>query len=200
MDGMETLRLIMRSAPLPVILFSTHSKEGATPRSRLSRWAPSIFSPSPRMPPPATSMKSPTSLIAKIKVAKRARRRKLPPRYRGLARAEKRPRAPRFLRAASSLSEFPPAVQTHCNLFCRQIPADFLSTIIVVQHMPEGFTDNVLRKRLDECCALEVQEARSGDLLLAGRVFNLSGKSPTSWFAAACLAVTWWLSLRRPPV
>ncbi len=28
-DGMETLRLIMRRAPLPVILFSTHSKEGA---------------------------------------------------------------------------------------------------------------------------------------------------------------------------
>src|SRR5260370_25212723 len=27
MDGMETLRLIMRRAPLPVILFSTHSKE-----------------------------------------------------------------------------------------------------------------------------------------------------------------------------
>src|ERR1700719_4523725 len=29
MDGMETLRLIMRRAPLPVIVFSTHSKEGA---------------------------------------------------------------------------------------------------------------------------------------------------------------------------
>ena len=28
MDGMETLRLIMGRAPLPVILFSTHSKEG----------------------------------------------------------------------------------------------------------------------------------------------------------------------------
>src|SRR5256885_10919608 len=27
-DGMETLRLIMRRMPLPVILFSTHSKEG----------------------------------------------------------------------------------------------------------------------------------------------------------------------------
>jgi len=24
-------------------------------------------------------------------------------------------------------------------------------------------------RRLDECCALEVQEAKSGDLLLAGR-------------------------------
>ena len=29
MDGIETLRMIMRSAPLPVIVFSTHSKEGA---------------------------------------------------------------------------------------------------------------------------------------------------------------------------
>ena len=29
MDGMETLRLIMRRAPVPVIVFSTHSKEGA---------------------------------------------------------------------------------------------------------------------------------------------------------------------------
>ena len=29
MDGIETLRMIMRSAPLPVIVFSTHSKQGA---------------------------------------------------------------------------------------------------------------------------------------------------------------------------
>src|SRR5208282_3048216 len=55
-----------------------------------------------------------------------------------------------------------------------QIPADFLSTIIVVQHMPEGFTE-MFAKRLDECCALEVQEAHSGDLLLAGRVLICPG-------------------------
>ena len=29
MDGLEALRLIMRRAPMPVIVFSTHSKEGA---------------------------------------------------------------------------------------------------------------------------------------------------------------------------
>src|SRR5260370_2719554 len=29
MDGMETLRLIMRRAPLPVIVFSTHSTQAA---------------------------------------------------------------------------------------------------------------------------------------------------------------------------
>src|SRR5437879_11525896 len=33
--------------------------------------------------------------------------------------------------------------------------------------MPEGFTE-MFARRLDECCELEVQEAKSGDLLLAG--------------------------------
>src|SRR5207245_5704754 len=55
-----------------------------------------------------------------------------------------------------------------------QIPADFQSSIVVVQHMPEGFTE-MFAKRLDECCALEVHEARSGDLLLAGRVLICPG-------------------------
>ena len=55
-----------------------------------------------------------------------------------------------------------------------QIPADFLSVILVVQHMPEGFTE-MFAKRLDDCCALEVHEARSGDLLLAGRVLICPG-------------------------
>jgi two-component system chemotaxis response regulator CheB len=55
-----------------------------------------------------------------------------------------------------------------------QIPADFQSTLVVVQHMPEGFTE-MFAKRLDECCALEVHEARSGDLLLAGRVLICPG-------------------------
>jgi two-component system chemotaxis response regulator CheB len=55
-----------------------------------------------------------------------------------------------------------------------QIPADFPGCIVVVQHMPEGFTD-MFAKRLDECCALNVKEAQSGDLLLAGRVLICPG-------------------------
>jgi two-component system chemotaxis response regulator CheB len=45
---------------------------------------------------------------------------------------------------------------------------------LIVQHMPEGFTE-MFAKRLDECCALDIQEARSGDLLLAGRVLICPG-------------------------
>jgi len=55
-----------------------------------------------------------------------------------------------------------------------QIPGDFPATFVVVQHMPEGFTE-MFARRLDECCALDVQEAKSGDLLVAGRVLVCPG-------------------------
>jgi two-component system chemotaxis response regulator CheB len=54
------------------------------------------------------------------------------------------------------------------------IPAEFSASILLVQHMPEGFTE-MFARRLDECCALDVQEARSGDMLLAGRVLVCPG-------------------------
>jgi len=80
MDGMETLRLIMGSRATPGVLFSTHSKEGDTPRSKaLALGRRRILSPIRRMPRGPPRGKSPTSSIAKIKVAKRAAGRRLPP-------------------------------------------------------------------------------------------------------------------------
>ena len=55
-----------------------------------------------------------------------------------------------------------------------QLPEDFPGTLIVVQHMPEGFTQ-MFARRLDECSAIEVKEARSGDLLLSGRALICPG-------------------------
>jgi len=55
-----------------------------------------------------------------------------------------------------------------------QLPPDFPGTILVVQHMPEGFTD-MFARRLDELCSLRVKEAQSGDVLQAGRVLICPG-------------------------
>jgi two-component system chemotaxis response regulator CheB len=55
-----------------------------------------------------------------------------------------------------------------------QLPKDFPGTILVVQHMPEGFTE-MFSRRLDEICAIKVKEAQSGDLLLAGRALVCPG-------------------------
>jgi two-component system chemotaxis response regulator CheB len=55
-----------------------------------------------------------------------------------------------------------------------QLPADFSGSIVVVQHMPDGFTE-LFAKRLDECCPIRVKEAQSGDLLVAGRALICPG-------------------------
>jgi two-component system chemotaxis response regulator CheB len=55
-----------------------------------------------------------------------------------------------------------------------QLPADFPGTILVVQHMPEGFTE-MFSRRLDETCSIQVKEAQSGDLLLSGRALLCPG-------------------------
>src|SRR6266849_2483247 len=174
MDGMETLRLIMRRAPLPVILFSTHSKEGGYATLKALAHGAVDFLAKPKDAAAGHLEGIADQLIAKIKVAKRAAGRKLPPVVLDEKPAPKKgTRAalpPRRVVAIGISTGGPNALQ----FVLSQIPADFQSTIIIVQHMPEGFTE-MFAKRLDECCALEVQEARSGDLLLAGRVLICPG-------------------------
>jgi two-component system chemotaxis response regulator CheB len=54
------------------------------------------------------------------------------------------------------------------------LPPDFPGAIVVVQHMPDGFTD-MFARRLDELSPLRVKEAQSGDLLQPGRVLICPG-------------------------
>ena len=174
MDGMETLRLIMRRMPLPVILFSTHSKEGGYATLKALAYGAVDFLAKPKDAAAGRLDEIADQLIAKIKVARRAVGRKLPPAVIVEAAAPRKEiRAawpPRRVIAIGISTGGPNALQ----FVLSQIPGDFQSTILIVQHMPEGFTE-MFAKRLDECCALHVHEARSGDLLLAGRVLICPG-------------------------
>lgn len=49
------------------------------------------------------------------------------------------------------------------------LPADFGVPILVLQHMPPGYT-RALSERLNRASAIDVQEAQDGDRLLTGRV------------------------------
>jgi len=175
MDGLEMLRLIMRTAPLPIILFSTHSKQGGYVTLKALSLGAVDFLAKPKDAAAGHLEEIADRLIAKIKVAKHAAKRKLPP----VVVKEEPPKpakgsrpalAPRRVIAVGISTGGPNALQYVLS----QIPSDFLSTIVVVQHMPEGFTE-MFAKRLDECCRLEVHEARSGDLLLAGRALICPG-------------------------
>src|SRR5262250_1052659 len=175
MDGMETLRLIMKRAPLPVILLSTHSKEGAYSTLKALALGAVDFIPKPVDASAGHLETIAAQLIEKIKLAKRVVGRKLPPAVvpDDPQRQKKgnRPMLPPSRIIAIGISTGGPNA---LQFVLSQIPADFPCAIIVVQHMPEGFTE-MFARRLDECCAVDVQEARSGNLLVAGRTLICPG-------------------------
>jgi two-component system chemotaxis response regulator CheB len=81
-----------------------------------------------------------------------------------------RPVAPTHIIAIGVSTGGPNALQ---YLFSK-LPVEFSGSILVVQHMPDGFTE-LFAKRLDETCPIRVKEAQSGDLLVAGRALICPG-------------------------
>ncbi len=55
-----------------------------------------------------------------------------------------------------------------------QIPKDFPASLLIVQHMPAGFTE-MFAMRLNSSCEIEVKEAKDGDIVLPGRALIAPG-------------------------
>ncbi|MBZ5679438.1 MAG: chemotaxis response regulator protein-glutamate methylesterase [Acidobacteriia bacterium] len=172
MNGIDTLKEIMRRQPVPVIVFSSHSTEGASVTLKALGLGAFDFVAKPR----DASMhlaETAKELIVKVKAAAAC---KLKPRILPgvVPRPEKRaaPSAgtPTKIVAIGISTGGPQALE----FVLSQLPADFPGSIVVVQHMPEGFTD-MFARRLDELCALRVKEAQSGDVLQLGRVLICPG-------------------------
>lgn len=56
------------------------------------------------------------------------------------------------------------------------LPDDFVKPILVVQHMPEGFT-GVMAESLDKKCKQHVMEGKNGDVVRAGQIIIAPGGS-----------------------
>jgi len=171
MNGIDTLKEIMRRRPLPVIVFSSHSTEGASVTMKALGLGAFDFAPKPK---DATIHMAETAreLIAKVKAAAEC---KLKPNLLTAtpARLEKVTAAPAPPNKVIGVGVSTGGPQS-LEFMLTQLPGDFPGTIVIVQHMPEGFTD-MFARRLDEICALRVKEAQSGDHLQAGRVLICPG-------------------------
>jgi len=173
MGGLDMLKEIMRRRRLPVIVVSSHSTEGASITLKALSLGAFDFVAKPvdvtaRMPEIASE------LIAKIKAAAQSRGISVKPPAPAQTRAAKtspdaKAVATRVVAIGVSTGG-PQALQYVLS----QLPADFPASVLVVQHMPEGFTE-MFAKRLDETCAIRVKEAQTGDALLAGRVLIAPG-------------------------
>ncbi len=173
MGGLDMLKEIMRGHRLPVIVVSSHSTEGASITLKALSMGAFDFVAKPR----DVSARMPEiarDLIGKIKAAAQSHLVHIPSvpqslHSSGKAIPDGKKQPARFIAVGVSTGG-PQALQ----YMLAQLPAHFPGTVVVVQHMPEGFTE-MFARRLDECCAVAVKEAQSGDLLLPGRVLICPG-------------------------
>jgi len=171
MNGIDTLKEIMRRQPIPVIVFSSHSTEGASVTMKALGLGAFDFVTKPK-DASAHMAETAKELIAKVKAASECKLKLcmvpgLAPRPQKAAAAAG---APSKIVAIGVSTGGPQALE----YLLTQLPGDFPGTIAVVQHMPDGFTE-MFARRLDELSPLRVKEAQSGDLLLPGRVLICPG-------------------------
>ena len=172
LNGIDTLKEIMRRWRLPVIVVSSHSTAGASITLKALTLGAFDFVAKPndvsaRMPDIASE------LIRKIRAAAQAGKRHplfQPEEAPSELLRKQRLAAPTRIIAIGVSTGGPNALQ---YLFSH-LPVEFSGSILVVQHMPEGFTE-LFAKRLDETCPIRVKEAQSGDLLVAGRALVCPG-------------------------
>ena len=174
MDGIEMLRQITRKHRVPVIVVSAQTDASASITLRALAFGAFDFVTKPQDAGLGRLDQIATELAQKIKAAASSGPPKMiitvPTIKSKTPRRTTMPSGPSVIVAIGISTGGPNALQYVFS----QMPENFPGCIVVVQHMPEGFTQ-MFAKRLDESSALEVKEAQSGDLLLAGRVLICPG-------------------------
>jgi two-component system chemotaxis response regulator CheB len=170
LDGVEFVRRQMARRPLPIILISIASQSGEQVLAALDAGAID-FVHKPTALATDKLLDISDELIEKVKAAA------LSPIGRRPASAS---RAPSIVRASvPAVSARAPEVivigastggPQALKHVITQLPADFPVPIVIVLHMPIGYTE-MYAQRLDDAAELTVVEAKGGELLTAGAAY-----------------------------
>ena len=173
LNGVEALKRIMSECPCPVIMFSSATREGAEVTLEALSAGAFDYLPKVSFRPCANTLKLQRDLIEKIEAASHSylarktallRRPLLPPALRIHLR-EKPLAIPRIVVLGTSTGG-PQALEG----LLPKLPADLPLAMIVVQHMPPGFTAP-LAQRLNGLSKLKVCEAAHGEAVLPATVY-----------------------------
>jgi len=180
MDGLTFLRKLMDEDPIPVVVCSGLAGGGMRGSLRAIEEGALAVVAKPKVGLKDFLRDSRLMLVDTVRGAAQARlRRRSPPRRADdarpltLARRE-RPRAA----AAAAVADVvaigastggPEALRTVLEPMPATCPG-----IVMVQHMPEGFT-RAFAERLDQLCSIEVKEAADGDAVRSGRALLAPG-------------------------
>lgn len=175
LGGLETLGYIMSEAPRPVVVLSAHGAAGGEPALRaLDLGAVEVVAK-----PGADGAGDVAELRARLLEALRAARQadlgNLPiivrrAALRAAPRAAVRRGAANAVVAIAASTGGPRALET----IVASLPADLPAAVLIVQHMPAGFT-RLLAERLDAAGPLPAREAADGVILRRGEVYVAPG-------------------------
>jgi two-component system chemotaxis response regulator CheB len=177
MDGIRTLEHIMSECPTPVIMLSSLTGEGTEATIRALELGAVDFFLKPSLAAPAGVNAGASDLRAKAKVAAGAKVwRWMVPRVRKpvYPKARERPVSkPAVASKVVVIGSSTGGPRALCQLI-PGLPADIPAAVLVVQHMPPGFT-RTLAERLDQLSDIGVKEAEAGDVLKNGQAFIAPG-------------------------
>ncbi|NIM41953.1 MAG: chemotaxis-specific protein-glutamate methyltransferase CheB [Hydrogenophaga sp.] len=183
MDGLEFLSRLMRLRPMPVVMVSTLTEQGAEITLRALEMGAIDFVAKPRIGVSQGLNELAGDIVDKIRVAAAAQVRRLAAPAAAAAASAAHAQATASARPAAPL----PRVSTE-KIICigastggteaiREVlvpmPAD-APAIVITQHMPPGFTTS-FATRLDGLCKIRVAEARDGQRILPGHAYIAPG-------------------------
>jgi two-component system, chemotaxis family, protein-glutamate methylesterase/glutaminase len=181
MDGITFLRKIMAQHPIPVIICSSLTEEGSEQMFEALEAGAVDIVPKPRVDTRQALFESSARLREAVKAAARAKVRPRPARRPMIEKkltadaimppplaGRSRPVTERIVCIGAStggteaLADVLEALPPHCP------------GILIVQHMPQGFTAAFAR-RLNGTCQIQVKEAEDGELVQAGCAYIAPG-------------------------
>ena len=182
MNGIEAVRRIMAECPVPIIMVSSLTTEGATDTLKALEYGAVDYIPKQLDGVATNIVEIQHELIAKILGASQATG-KLTIRRTSAPMAPIIKPAGRALSAHSvSVTRGNRVVAIGCSTGGPQalmevlpmLPADFPAGIVIVQHMPKTFT-KPFADRMNQICPLTVKEAADGEEIVAGKVLIAPG-------------------------
>lgn len=172
LDGLETLRRIMMDFPRPVIMVSALTLKGAEITFDALDAGAFDYVPKQLSSTSLDILHLREDLIAKIKSAAESIRLpepqvliRKPPQSAPPPRREVSSSTPSIVVIGTSTGG-PKALQD----ILPALPADLPVPILIVQHMPSGFTAP-FAQRLNKLCSIPVREAANGETVLPGVVY-----------------------------
>lgn len=175
MSGLETLEHIMRETPLPVVMLSGLADPGLTLAALELGAVDFVLKPSGTISVDLYKVRD--ELLNKVKVAvlanatRLARPATLPPKEGQLSSSPTLPPPMdgselRRLVVVAASTGGPRAL----DVLVRGLPGGLPAAVLVVQHMPKGFTSS-LAQRLDARSELRVKEAEDGETIESGKFY-----------------------------